>query len=375
MSIRGCIGQAWRVGWLLLIVVSLAACAGSRDAPDTELRLYTFGGYISDEIVQGFETTHGVAVEVETYSTNEEMLATLAAQPGYYDLIVPSDYAIDLLIGRSALRPLDLAAIPAYSNIEQGFLSPYFDPGGATQGRRPVNRNEKYSLPYLWGTTGIAYDKSKVTTPLTSWADLWRPDVAGHLVVLDDAREMMGLALLSVGYDKNSTNPLQLAEARDRLKELVPGIVAYDADEPERYLISGEAWVGVVYNGNAALAAQGNPNIVYVLPQEGAGIWFDNLAIPADAPHPQAAHAFINYLLDAEVGAEIAKTTLYSTPNEAALEHLQGQDPAFYESYMQSMMLAPPREAIERAQLVKNVGPSTASVYEQHWAEVKESSQ
>ncbi|MEW5987655.1 MAG: spermidine/putrescine ABC transporter substrate-binding protein [Chloroflexota bacterium] len=363
--------SARRLFCLLLTIGLLAACApAAARLTSTELNLYGFTDYVPADLLAGFEAETGVKVTYDTYSTNEEMLAGLAANPGRYDVIIPSDYAVEILINQDALQPLDLALIPNYNNVDPAFLTPYFDPGGATAGRRPAFRNAKYSLPYQWGTTGIAYDATQVSEPLTSWADLWRPELAGHLVVLDDAREMMGLALQVLGYDRNETNAARLAEAQTKLKELAPGVIAYDADAPEAYLLSGEAWAGVVYNGNAALATRQNPNIVYVFPAEGAGIWFDNLAIPAGAPHPDAAAAFINYVLAPENSALITRDFPYSNPNAAALDFLQENDPDLYAAYTGSNASNPSPDALAGARLVKDVGPATSALYEQLWAEI-----
>lgn len=360
------------VMWLVILAVMVASCAPPTVAvTSSELNLYAFSEYIPDALIAGYERETGVKVNLETYATNEEMLAGLRDKPGRYDLIFPSDYAVEELIASDALQPLDLELIPNYNNVDAAFLSPYFDPGGATSGRRPAMRNEKFSLPYLWGTTGIAYDTTKVTIPITRWEDLWRPELAGHIVVLDDSREMMGITLLTLGYDNNETSASRLAEARDKLLELAPGIVAFDAETPEDYLLSGQAWVGVMYSGNAAIAALANPDIVYTLPEEGAGIWFDNLAIPADAPHADAAVAFMNYALSAESGAELIKAFPYSTPNTAALELLKANDAQFYDVYVNSLASNPPQDALLGAKLVKRVTESAAQLYERYWLEVK----
>ena len=361
-----------RVIWLIVLTAAVASCAPPAPVvTSSELNLYVFSEYVPEALVEGFERETGVTANIETYATNEEMLAGLRDKPGRYDLILPSDYAVEELIAADALQPLDLGSIPNYNNVDAAFLSPYFDPGGDTSGRRPAMRNEKFSLPYLWGTTGIAYDETKVAEPITSWEDLWRPDLAGHIVVLDDSREMMGIALQTLGYDKNETSAARLDEARDRLLELAPGIIAFDAETPEDYLISGQAWVGVVYNGNASLAAAANPNIVYVLPEEGAGIWFDNMAIPADAPHTDAAIAFMNYVLSAKGGAELIKVFPYSTPNNAALDYLEANDSQFYEAYVSSLASNPPQDALLGAKLVKRVNESAGQSYERYWSEVK----
>lgn len=358
--------------WLVILALMLSSCAPSAPAvTSSELNLYAFSEYVPEALIAGYERETGVKVNLETYATNEEMLAGLRDKPGRYDLIFPSDYAVEELIASDALQPLDLELIPNYGNVDAAFLSPYFDPGGDTSGRRPVMRNEKFSLPYLWGTTGIAYNKTQVTEPITRWEDLWRPELAGHIVVLDDSREMMGIALQTLGYDKNETSASRLAEARERLMALAPDIVAFDAETPEDYLLSGQAWVGVVYSGNAALAAASNPDIVYVLPEEGAGIWFDNMAIPLDAPHADAAVAFMNYALSAKVGAELVKVFPYSTPNTAALEYLKANDPQFYETYVSNPASNPSQDALLGAKLVKRVTQSAAELYERYWSDVK----
>lgn len=356
---------------LFVAIALLAACSAPPTPISKELNLYTFAAYVPEELVNGFEQASGIKVTLTTYANNEEMLATLATNPTAYDLLIPTDYAVEILIKRNGLLPLDLAKIPNYNNIERSFLSPYFDPGGATDGRRPAARNQKFSLPFQWGTTGIAYDASKVSEPISSWADLWRADLQGHLVVLDDSRELMGMALLALGFDKNSTNPDQLAAARDKLATLTPGIVAYDSGEPEKYLLSGEAWAGVVFNGNAALAAQSNPKITYVFPKEGAGIWFDNMVIPAQSPHADAAIAFINYVLLPENSLLITEKFPYSNPNQAALAHLKETQPARYQTYIDNPITNPPAEVLQAARPVKNVGEATSAIYQNDWEAVK----
>ncbi|MFN8457171.1 MAG: spermidine/putrescine ABC transporter substrate-binding protein [Anaerolineae bacterium] len=366
----------WRMLGLWLTLVLLAACAGVSAAPpltSKQLKLYGFSEYIPQDLLTGFEKSAGVEVVYETYSNNEEMLSGLTAKPGNYDLLIPSDYAVEILINQDKLQPLNLAQIPNYNNIDPAFLSPYFDPGGDTEGRRPALRNQKFSLPYQWGTTGILYNPAKVSEPITRWEDLWRPELAGHVVALDDPRELMGLTLLTLGYDKNETNPARLAEARDKLKKLAPGVIAFDSATPEDYLLSGDAWAGVVFNGNAALAARQNPDLSYVLPAEGAGIWFDNLVIPADASHPDAAVAFINYVLQPENSILITREFPYSNPNEAALNYLKTKDANLYAGYIGSPASNPSPDALAGAHLVKNVGPQTSALYEQYWAEVKSS--
>lgn len=348
--------------FIILLSLLLSACAPtSVKEPSTELNLYGFSEYVPQDLIRKFEIETGITVRYETYATNEEMLAGLMNQPATYDLIIPSDYAVEALINSSSLLALDLSLISNYKNIDEAFQNPEFDSG-----------IEKFSIPYLWGTTGIVYDKTKVPFSIRSWEDLWRPELAGRIVVLDDAREMMGIALQTLGYDKNDTDLTHLAEARDTLISLAPSIVAFDAKTPEEYLLSGEAWVGVVYNGNAALLERQGNQFVYILPSEGAGLWFDNLAIPKDAPHPDAALAFINFVLEPGSGALLIEGYPYSTPNTSALDYLQNSNPDLYAVYVKSLASNPPQEALANAKVVKQIDANVAKMYEQYWLEVKE---
>jgi len=354
----------------LLLAVLIAACnAASPVVTSKELNIYAFSEYIPQTLIDGFEKETGVNVNYETYDTNEEMIAGLNVAPAKYDLIVPSDYAVELLIQTDSLLALDLNLIPNTKNIKTEFIHPYFDPGG--EANDTGSADKKYSLPYLWGTTGILYNRAKVSSPITSWSDLWRPEFAGHIVVLDDAREMMGIGLLTLGYDKNETNPGKLTEAHDKLKELAPGIIAYDAESPEDFLLSGEAWVGVLYNGDAALAEKADPDLIYILPSEGAGFWIDNMAIPSDAPHSDAAIAFMNYILIPENGAVLIHEYPYSTPNAGTLDYIKADDVVFYYSYTNSLASNPPEAVLASAKLVRNIDQESAGLYDELWEDVK----
>lgn len=354
----------------ILPALGFLACSSSQppNLAGQELHLYSFSAYIPSGILQGYEKATGVRVVHETYASNEDMMVGLASRPGYYDLIIPSDYAIAELIATDGLQPLDLARIPSWNHIDPRFLSPYFDPGGATRGRRPsTSANAKYSIPFQWGTTGIAFDRSKVDPPLQAWADLWRPDLQGQVVVLDDSREMLGLTLLALGYDKNDTNGARLEEAREKLRPLVTSALAVDSATPEDKLVTGEARAAVVYNGNAVLAARRNPSIEYVFPTEGAGIWFDNMAIPTGAPHPDAAHAFIEYVLQPQASVLITREFPFSNPNQEALDWLRQQDMEAWNTYQADPATNPSPDVLGSARPVKRVTAEAARAYETAW--------
>jgi spermidine/putrescine-binding protein len=356
-----------------LVVFSglLFACQNKNTLVSKQLDVYSFSAYIPPKLLENFTSSTGVKVVLHEFDNNEQMLSSLKATPNAYDVVIATDYAVDRLVKQNALAALDLQLIPNSKNIDPSFMSPYFDPGGATGGRGALqNKTAKYSLPFQWGTTGIAYDSSKVKPAITSWADLWRSDLKGHLVVLDDPRELIGMTLLSLGLNKNSTNPAQLEQARQKLSSLAPGIVGFDSATPEKYLLTGQAWAGVVFSGNATLAQRQNPNIQYVFPSEGAGIWFDSMFVPKAAFHQDAALAFIDFVLEPAQSILITEMYPYSNPNRAALSELERNQVDVFKAYTSSSITNPPLEVISSAKAVKNVG-DFSSQFETLWKNIK----
>lgn len=332
--------------------------AGCGKAASTELNLYAWSDYVPQQMLDDFTAKTGIKVNYDTYSSNEEMLAKLQAGASGYDLVIPSDYTVAIMVKQNMLKELDRAKITNFGNLDPKFLNQYYDPGN------------KYSIPYQWGTTALAYDKTKVPSEPKSWADLWDSKYAGHLVVLDDEREVMGMALQVLGYDKNSTDQAQLQAAEKKLVDLKPNILLFNSDDPETSLITGETWAGLVYNGNATLAFQENPNIVYICPSEGCTLWFDNLVVPKDAPHADAAMAFMNFVLDAQQSTLITKEFPYSNPNTAALDYLKTNEPDTYAAYMDFPGTNPPADFLANATEIKDVGDAT-SIYDQLWTDFK----
>jgi spermidine/putrescine-binding protein len=363
--------RSYLFGLVVLFTSLLFACQNKNTLVSKQLDVYSFSAYIPSKLLENFTTKTGVKVILHEFDNNEQMLASLNANPTAYDVVIATDYAVDRLVKQNVLAALDLSLIPNSKNIDPSFMSPYFDPGGAAGGRGALqNKSAKYSLPFQWGTTGIAYDSSKVKPAITAWADLWRSDLKGHLVVLDDPRELIGMTLLSLGFNKNSTNPAQLELARQKLSSLAPGIVGFDSATPEKYLLAGQAWAGVVFSGNATLAQRQNPNIQYVFPTEGAGIWFDSLFIPKAALHKDAALAFIDFVLEPAQSVLITQMYPYSNPNRAALTELERNQTDLYQAYTSSAITNPALEVINTAKAVKNVG-AFSTQFETIWKNIK----
>jgi len=216
----------------------------------------------------------------------------------------------------------------------------------------------------------MAYNKANVPFEPTSWADLWDPAFANKLVMLDDSREVPAVALNVLGFDKNTTSADELEQAKQKLIELKPNILLFNSDDPETPLITGEAVAGLVYNGNAALGYAEDPEIAYICPTEGCGLWFDNLAIPTGAPHMDAALAFINHVLEPEESVLITAEFPYSNPNAAALEYLKTSDPDAYDAYMGYAATNPSAEFLANARPLKDVGEAT-TLYDELWTDFK----
>jgi spermidine/putrescine transport system substrate-binding protein len=287
------------------------------DQVDGDLNFYNWSEYIDPELVSGFEEQYGVDVVEDYYDSNEAMLAKLQAG-SVYDLIVPSDYMVGIMIDEGLLAALQRDAIPNLSNLGAVFADPAYDPGGV------------YSAAYQWGTTGLGVNLDVVGEDYEpSWGLVFDPDLVstypGGITLLNDPRETMGAALKYLGYSLNSTSETELQEAADVIAGVKDYIAAFDSDQYDENLVNGEVAVTHGYSGNFFAAfddIDGWDTFAYVIPEEGATLWVDNMAVPANAEHPCTAHTFINYLLDAENGAALTNWNYYASPNEASSEFI-----------------------------------------------------
>jgi spermidine/putrescine transport system permease protein len=338
------------LGLAVLGAPFVLAPAGTAE-PAKTLNLFIWSNYIAQETVAKFEARHGVRVQIDQYDSNEALLAKLQAGNAGYDVICPSDYSVQVLIAQNLLRPLDRSALPNVRNIDPRFLDRGYDPGN------------KFSVPYFWGTTGIAYDRSKVASPVDSWAALWDQRYAGRVLMLDDAREAFGAALKLRGHSLNTTDPRLLEAARDDLLRQKPLVRAYNSSNFEDVLLSGDVWVAQGWNGQFAKAMDQNPNMIYVIPKEGSTLFIDNLAIPSDARNPELAQAFIDFTMEPEIAAEICRTMKYSSPNRAAW-------PLLPEAIRKHTAVFPPEEVLKRLELIQDLGDATV-LYDRLWTEVK----
>lgn len=333
----------------ILALLSLLGCGGKNDGK--RLNLYIWTSYIPQEVLDQFTAETGIKVRFDLYDSNEAVLEKLGSGASDYDVVVPSDYMVRILIKQGLLAPLDLGKIPRLTNIAPRFRNLAFDPGNA------------HSVPYLWGTTGFAYNKEKVGVTLDSWGALFDERWKGRILMLDDIRECFGSVLLWRGHSLNTTNAAELAEARDLLLKQKPLVKTYNASDFAGILQSGDVWLAQGYSGEFAKACEADKKLVYVIPKEGGIIWVDNLCIPKTARHAEAAHAFINFVLDGKIAGAIVNGTGYATPNEAARPFIKPailNDPARY----------PDAATLDRCQFLGDIGEAT-QLLDRYWTEVK----
>jgi spermidine/putrescine transport system substrate-binding protein len=329
----------------------------------SELYFYNWSDYVDPAILEQFEEEYGVAVIVDTYDSNEDMLAKVRAGSSGYDIVVPSDYAVQTMLLEDLALPLDRALLSNWEHLDPELLGQYFD------------EQNTISAPYLLGLTGIAYNTEAFPEGVSSWAALFDPaQVAayqGKLSMLDDERETPGAALKYLGESLNSTEADALAQAEELLIAQKPLLAAYNSADVNRKLASGEyviahAWSGMAMQARNGLGDEfgGNPNISFVIPDEGGTIWMDNLVILKDSPNAYTAHVFINFLLRPEIAAQNAEYVGYITPNTAAVPLLSEEVRALYDAGY-----APNDENIDRLEWI--VRSEETSAFTDLWTVVK----
>jgi spermidine/putrescine transport system permease protein len=341
---RGALGVA---AVALLILVGFSFGGKSR----SELNVYIWSNYLPDDVVADFEQRFDVQVNVELFDSNETLLAKLQSGGAAYDIIVPSDYMVSVLAEQELIQPINLSLITNFTNLSPQFIGMEYD------------RENRYSVPYMWGTTGIAYRKDRVAGAIDSWASLWEARYGDRVAMLNDVRETMGAALKYMGRSLNSTDGAEIAAAARLLAEQKPLVKAYDSDTFDQLLLSGDVWIAQAYSGQIAKAMAEDARIAYVIPKEGCTIFVDNLCIPKNAERVELAHRFINFVLDARVAAAISNGTGFSSANLAAREFIQPELLANEAAY-------PPVESLGNCELIKEVGEAI-SLYDRHWTEIK----
>lgn len=363
--------QAWPAGELrlriqtrlplmlaLTALVSGCSRSGGDGIPaDAPLTVYMWSEYIDPSIPGEFEKTTGRKVRIDVYESTEEMEAKLrqSAGAGQYDVVVASDHEIPVLVKLGLIQPLDLDKIPNRANLDGRFKSPGYDP------------DSRYSLPYQWGSMGLMYRRDRIPELEASWGVLFQGNgPAGPFVLIDSVRDMLAAALKHGGHSVNSRDPQAVRAAGERVLAAKnhPRCLGFAGGVGgKNKVVSGDATLAVVYNGDALRAIEEEPNAAFVIPREGSIIWVDAMTITAGTRQADAAHAFINYILDPAVGAKLSNFNRYATPNAAALPLIDPEDranPAIY----------PPEELMAKLEYLEELGEATR-LYDEVWTSVK----
>ncbi|MGI5958055.1 MAG: ABC transporter substrate-binding protein [Massiliimalia sp.] len=343
---------------LSMSVISGCGSSSSNNGGDTakdsgSVNIFTWDGYIPEDVQKGFTDSTGIKINYSNFESNEEMLTKLQAGTDGYDVVIASDYIIDIAVREGGIiSELDLEKIPNFKNISPAFQNQYYDP------------ENKYTVPYAAGTPLIVYDPSVVDIEITTYDDLWNEALADSVVMMDDGRNIIGMTLKSMGKSMNETDPAVLEEAKEKLLKLTPNIRSMAVNQIQDLLISGEASVGYMFASQAAIALETNPDLKVVYPTGGMGFGIDSAFVPEKSANKDNAYAFLNYILDGEVGAQISSQIYYLCPNQAADEYLP-------DSYKENAALFIPEDALQDTEFIKDVGDAT-SIYDKIWTEFKQ---
>lgn len=336
---------------VLLLIASMFTLTGCKD--DRE-KLYVFncGDYIDMDVIDMFEKKYPhINVIYDTFDTNEIMYQKLVSSNIPYDVLIPSDYMIERLIKEDRLVKIDLSKITNYDKISNSFKGGAYDP------------NEEYTVTYMWGTLGILYNKKHVKEPVTSWSILWNDQYKGKILMLDSMRDSMGVALKKLGYSMNSKNPDEINAAKNALIEQSKLVADYGVDILKDKMIAGNYSLSVAWSGDAVWMIQENPDLGYVVPDEGSNIWSDAMCISKTGKNIEAAHLFIDFMSSTEVARKNAEYIGYSTPQTEALSLLD-------EDLRNNDIYNPPASVIERCESFNDLG-ETIKLYNEAWEEVR----
>lgn len=332
-----------------IVSTMLTGCGGTNSKE--VLNVYNVGDYIDEELIEVFEEQTGIDVQYETYDTNEMMYQKVKSGSTNYDLVFPSDYMVEKMKSEDLLQTIDFNNIPNMKYIDEGFLNPVYD------------KTNEYSVPYMWGTFGILYNKKMVKEPVDSWDILWDSKYKGNIMMFDSVRDTMGIALMKLGYSINTTNPKEINEAMKELMKQKDLVLAYVNDEGKDRLLGEEVAMGIIYSGDAVTLIEQNPNLAYAIPKEGTNKWVDAMAIPKTAQNKKEAEMFINFLLDPEIAKLNAEYIGYSIPNTGAIKLLD-------EEITSDTVAYPSESVLDKTETFIDLGKDLR-LYDEAWIQIK----
>ncbi len=340
---------------VLLLALFLALPLAGCRAEETErtINVYNWGEYIDESILEEFEEETGIHVNYKTFASNEMLYSAIKGGGNNYDVIFPSDYMVARMQEEGMLRELDYSKIPNAANIDPRYLNPAYDP------------EQKYSIPYMWGTTGIIYNTTMVDEAPTCWMDLFTTELKGQVLIFDNPRDCIGLALKALGYSFNTTNKDEIAEAADLLiRQKEEGIVqAYVMDQIFDKMINNEAAIGTYYAGDYLTMVEENPDLAFVQPEEGSNLFVDAMCIPTCSKNYEDALAFINFLCRDDIVLRNCEETGYSSPSVTAMELMDEEmasDPIAY----------PGEDILNKAETFGGLPGDTLTFYDHEWIRI-----
>lgn len=337
-----------------MMAVLFAACAspagGNAKGSGGELNVFIWTEYIPPSVYDQFTKETGIKVNASTYSSNEDLLSKVkASNEGIYDIVVPSDYMVKMMISQGLLANIDTSRLTNLKNLDSKYLNQSYDPGN------------KYSVPFLGGVATLCVNTKLVKDDITSYTQIFDPKYKKSIVMLNDVRADIGLVAKSMGYSLNETDPATLDKISQKLMELKPNVKALDSDSPKTAMISGDTSIGYMWNAEVALAIADNPDVKIVYPKEGNYKFMDNLCVLKGAKNAENAQKFMDFILRADVSAEISKEYPYLNPNAEAIK-LMGS------AYTDNTAINIPSDVIEKGEYVKDVG-ATLDKYNTIWTE------
>ena len=335
---------------LVTLVLMLPVCASAQEV----VNVFNWEDYIDESVLIQFEQETGIHVNYMRFTTNEDMIVQVEANPGAFDVCFPSDYIVERMLGKDMLAEIDYDKVPNAQYILENLRSPDYDP------------NNVHSLPYMWGTVGILYNTTMVEEPVDSWGILWDSKYKSNVFMLDSFRDSMGVTLKYLGHSMNTRDIIALESCKDKLIEQKKnGIVkAYQVDETKDKMVAGEAALAVMWSGDAQYAIDLNPDLAYSIPSEGSNIWIDAMVIPKNAQNMDNALKFIDFLCRPDIAQKNCEAIWYSSPNSGAIE-LMGEE------YTENPVMNPTDEEVARCEFFHDIDETFMPVYTALWQEVK----
>ncbi|MDE7177093.1 MAG: ABC transporter substrate-binding protein [Lachnospiraceae bacterium] len=340
----------------LLTVISLTGCTSSVKGVNGQVIVYNWGEYIDPETIRMFEEESGIKVIYDEFETNESMYPKVESGAVAYDIACPSDYMISRMIENGMLSEIDYEKIP---NAKKNIGAEYYD---QAKGFDPEN---KYAIPYCWGTVGILYNQTMVDEPITRWEQLWDEKYADNILMQDSVRDAFMVSEMLNGFSMNTLDPAELEIAKESLIRQKPLVQAYVVDQVRDKMIGGESAIGVIYSGEAIYTQQENPDLVYVIPEEGTNVWIDCWVILKNAPNKENAEKFIDFMCRPDIALINFEYITYSTPNVAARDLIED------ESVKNSEIAFPDLSQYDNLETYVYLGEDGDSLYNELWKEVK----